>query len=1162
MHFRNVFIFSCLLAASPLYAQYATVKGAGDRIESTSYNDHNRGAGRRLNYLPEGDGLVCVNGENRYTRALYGGHTPWRLETSDRPLFATFVKGDHRNLRFALQTADGAAIPLEEFDRCEARYVPGTRIYRLTDPRLKGATITIAVVADQESETAVWRFTADNLPAGATLLGINSHIRIPKLSRNGDMGADAPGCFDPSEEADAVVQRFSCALPSSGDLYVAVADNTLSQLPDSRLFDRAEAVRRELAGRIVINTPDAFLNPVGGALAVAADGVWGEEEVWLHGAIGWRMPLSGWRASYLGDFLGWHDRARKHFDNYAASQVTDVPCTIPHPAQDSTLALARSVKRWGTPQYSNGYICRNPRRNDQMHHYDMNLCYIDELLWHLNWTGDLEYARKMWPVLTAHLKWEKLNYDPDDDGLYDAYACIWASDALYYSSGAVTHSTAYNYRANSMAAMIAEKIGEDPTPYRREAAKILAALNSTLWLDSEGHWAEYREYLGHKRTHSDAAVWTIYHAIDSDVADPFQAYMATRYVDTHIPHIPVVVSDAESGNSGLESYEALKAEVNSGSYATISTTDWMPYSWSINNVAFAEVMHTALAYFEAGRGAEGYKLLKSSMLDGMYLGESPANFGQISFYDAARGECYRDFGDPLGVASRVVIQGLFGITPDALNRRLTVRPALPQEWPYASLHTADVNFDYSTPDATHSLYTVSHCLQNVDTLEMRVPASWSEVKSLTVNGRETAWHVVSPSITTSTISFTVAAAEGEEQRIEIEWGGAAIASLTGYPAHQVRHYGSMDFAEVTAGQMKWWRAVPTTVDDPQSSEDVLLPTTAADGNSTVATEGNLLPTTAGVVTGDGAAKYQITAVESDVVRRLGLSFDEVDGKRCRMVNMDKAFNSKVTDIFRNQYLSPRSPYTTLQLPVQGIGEWCHPLMTADIDDSGLRAAVKGGAIETSLGIKFRTPAEGPNIAYTSLWDNYPDSIEVKLSGKASHAYLLMAGSTNHMQSRIENAVVRVYYADGTSECLPLVNPYNWSPIEQLYFEDGKAFSRAVTPEQLSNLGYQQGCNGNGKDGNGSGKDGSGSGKDGSGSGKDGSGAISLPSIYRLRLKQGDVSNSFGADPSYTGVNRMVEGGAAQLLDLPLNPKKRLSRLVLETTAPDVVIGIIAASLQK
>ena len=42
---------------------------------------------------------------------------------------------------------------------------------------------------------------------------------------------------------------------------------------------------------------------------------------------------------------------------------------------------------------------------------------------------------------------EKRNFDADDDGLYDAYAAIWASDALQYSGGGVTHSSAYNYRA-------------------------------------------------------------------------------------------------------------------------------------------------------------------------------------------------------------------------------------------------------------------------------------------------------------------------------------------------------------------------------------------------------------------------------------------------------------------------------------------------------------------------------------------------------------------------------------------------------------------------------------------------------------------------------------------------------------------------------------------
>ena len=106
--------------------------------------------------------------------------------------------------------------------------------------------------------------------------------------------------------------------------------------------------------------------------------------------------------------------------------------------------------------------------------------------------------------------------------------------------------------------------------------------------------------MGHRRLHESAGVWTIYHALDSEVADPFQAYQATRYVDTEIPHIPV-------RSEGL----------NDEGYATVSTTNWLPYSWSINNVAFAEVMHTALAYFQAGRAEAGYKLMKSSVLDGI-----------------------------------------------------------------------------------------------------------------------------------------------------------------------------------------------------------------------------------------------------------------------------------------------------------------------------------------------------------------------------------------------------------------------------------------------------------------------------------------------------------------------------------------------------------------
>lgn len=87
---------------------------------------------------------------------------------------------------------------------------------------------------------------------------------------------------------------------------------------------------------------------------------------------------------------------------------------------------------------------------------------------------------------------------------------------------------------------------------------------------------------------------------------------------------------------------------------------------------------------------------------------------------------------------------------------------------------------------------------------------------------------------------------------------------------------------------------------------------------------------------------------------------------------------------------------------------------------------------------FRTLAQGSNIAFTSLWDNYPDSLVFRFPVRASHAYLMMAGSTSHMQCRIANGIVRVYYTDGTSDVLELVRSDNWCPIEQDFYVDGQA----------------------------------------------------------------------------------------------------------------------------
>ena len=93
------------------------------------------------------------------------------------------------------------------------------------------------------------------------------------------------------------------------------------------------------------------------------------------------------------------------------------------------------------------------------------------------------------------------------------------------------------------------------------------------------------------------------------------------------------------------------------------------------------------------------------------------------------------------------------------------------------------------------------------------------------------------------------------------------------------------------------------------------------------------------------------------------------------VNLKPLFNDKISRIFKNEYLSPRSPYCSLAIPKQGIGSWCNFTKTFDVDDSGLRrlAAENDGRVMLPQSIFFKMPAEldANNIIFTSQWDNFP-----------------------------------------------------------------------------------------------------------------------------------------------------------------------------------------------
>jgi hypothetical protein len=239
-------------------------------------------------------------------------------------------------------------------------------------------------------------------------------------------------------------------------------------------------------------------------------------------------------------------------------------------------------------------------------------------------------------------------------------------------------------------------------------------------------------------------------------------------------------------------------------------------------------------------------------------------------------------------------------------------------------------------------------------------------------------------------------------------------------------------------------------------------------------------------------------------------------KKFETVNLTPYFNDRVTQIFRNEYRTPRSPFASLATPKQGIGGWCEPNASFDVDDSGLRqlAAKNGGQIILPDGIAFATPGEAgaKNILFTSQWNNYPREASVPLAGKASHAFLLMAGSTSAMQSQFDNGEIIVTYADGSATRLALRNPTNWWPIDQDYFMDDYAFRRdePIPPRVDLRTG-------------------------------------------RIRLL--DVE-------TFKGKGGKIPGGAATVLDLPLDATKELKSLTVRTLANEVVIGLMSVTLAR
>ncbi|GGY64295.1 DUF4450 domain-containing protein [Pseudoduganella albidiflava] len=1092
---------------------------------------------RPLRYRPDGADFVIDDGREFFNRPLYGGNTAFRVDGGDRPEFSLYLPGRGGNLRLGLRTAAGT-LWLHEARRVQARYRPGELHYDIGDDLLgPHGRLKVAAVAYAATESLGVEVRGESLPAGAELVFAFGPGNGQRGRRDGDIGTERvpigeffqfTPAFARGARFDVSAQGFTVstpkatisatasvparvrtaaashwntlpallASPEAADENVALGSVPLGAQPvhlalqviareqpkepqvyrevgaaDDQKGPRAPLPRftpAELAQRFAdatrhftrvrnqvrIDTPDPYLNAAMGALNVAADAVWDDsQQAIMHGAVAWRSRLLGWRGPYALDALGWHDRFRRNADGWTAQQNTaPVPASVPPPEQATNLARNRAG------MHSNGNLTQS--------HYDMNIGFVDALLRHLLWTGDLDYARAAWPVLERHLAWERRlfrrEFGPSKLPLYDAYAAIWASDDLYYNGGGVTHTSAYNAWHNAMAARIARLIGKDAAPYEAEAAAIQRGMREQLWMPGRGAFAEYRDSLGEKLLHPSYALWSFYHTLDSQVPTRLEAARMAADLDRHLRPLPVRGPGVPADRP----------------YAVLPTSDWMPYTWSINNVVMSENLHTALAYWQADRAESAYALAKSALLASLYMGISPGNIGSMNYLDVYRRESQRDFADGSGVMSRALVEGLFGVRPDALAGVLAVRPGLPRDWNHARLEHPDVGIAYRR-DGNRETWQVSQpasaAAPRFRQLALQVPARTANVASVSVNGQPARWQAEADAVGAPRLLVDVPLAA--QATIEIAWRGDPIDAARATPAGTVPRDG---FRQVRQGDFLWWTAVPA-------------------------------PAASAASAASSASATAATAATSAACTLAGPGWTSGAPVQPRHVPLAGAFNDSVTELFKPfKYLSPRSPHVTLALPAQGTGAWAgHVNDLPKLDDAGLRAL--RGTLRLPNGLTFATPPAGANVAFVSQWSNYPREITVPLAGQGSRAFLLMAGSTNHMQSRVDNGEIVVRYTDGTRTRTPLRNPDNWWPSERDYFLDDYQFRLCGT----------------------------------------------LP--VRVDLKTARISVP---DPAtFKGAGReTIDGGAATVLPVPLDRSKTLHSVTVRALANDVVIGLMGLTL--
>jgi len=1022
----------------------------------------------RTKYNVIDDAIVGQNTGTYNNRPLYVNNSNAFILTGDQPL-ARLAKDQYIYGTFMLAVErDGKGKWLQQCDRITSAYRPGRMLWEVADssfPGLKivmeilpmanttGMAVSVRAEGAEDEDRLIWAFGGAQWRPGQDLAwrfdvtrnaGLLKWGFIPRECKNnkiettGDANfvnlsdsttenstlfkvaancnskteviiVDASVWNDPvvfkNSQSDAFPILAGTILPAKNKtIYWAFEAFNKGINPDMSKVSNPEAAFAEGAkrtdsyeNRLKIKTPDPFLNAAARASVAAIDGTW-YPPVFVHGAMAWSVRFPGWRTIFGGIMYGWHDRVLDEARFYADAQVTE---------SDKKAAKA-DPKTLMTEQHSDSRFYGVGHINKDQAFYDMQTQFFDQIVEEYRWTGNPELVRFFRKALELHLIWIRDCFDPDGDGVYESYINVWPTDSQWYNGGGTAEETSYAYRGHLAARDMARNAGDTEAEkyHNQMLEKIKKGFFKKLWISNKGHSGSYREQGGHERLHENPWLYSIFLPVDAGLTSPLQSIESVYYSEW-----------------------ALENDTMPSGGRKVWTSNWVPHIWSIRELWPGDNYHLALSYYKAGLPEDAWDILRGSFMHSAFDSGIPGNLGDI--------HAGIDFGDCIHPFSRTLVSGLFGYNPDYPNKKVRISPQFPASWNRASIELPDVKIAF-TRKGNKSEYSIE--LARTANLELLLPVQCEEIKEVLVNGEKVSWDLLS-GVGQSLLQINLT--ELTEAEVIIKTG----KTLPYYGPVGIEGDVGESIRLVTENAQILEFEDPQGVLENERIENGVLTAniTSNKGYHTVITR-----SLAGKAPQWRVFRIKVNDPEGDALQEVRFVKEIPPKTSWESVDIQPLLNADVRTIYQQEYLSPRSNTVSCRLGTDGYSPWTFwhwksPLPVIKTDKVAGLLDEKNRLI-TPQGVPFIWNAGAKNIAFTSIWDNYPSKINFPVNRTGDAVYFLVCGSTNVMQCQIANAVLRMNYADGKTDSLELVPPVN-------YWNLSIISSTASSPEQDNRADY-------------------------------------------------------------------------------------------------------------